>query len=1198
MNPTQQQNGSTMEITNHLVNPGETLSQIATRYNTNVAQLRQMNPFITNPSAIKPGWNLSVPKSAQAEAVAQPASPLVASAEPATKTEAPSEPAPKPIDLGPKKDFAETCTPSFKDQQKPCSSTYGTAIYATDEQEFWLLPERAASSMKEAMHALENQISPSKSRDERLKGLDDSGLLSYFLEPKLSNFLEGEQRQRMEEIQTQEPNIEMDPGMVLRSRQEAKRAKEKDAPKAEAPKTDTQRSRIDQLQADNDTQNRIRNDYSELHKLRSEWLALKKIAIAAAVKTGHSYENGTLFAPAAIEARTRVQNYLEKRKALISKGGIQPQAQEDIAKLLETDKKKRDELQKCLYTCEGDTYAYLAWKHGEAKSFAYHEYTDAIIKVAEYGIALPEYALISGNDITSGIEQFKLYLDTEKQQSEINDRLRKKYKNWIEATGQNAQAPAGLVEAERTEWDRLQVVKQGLHEKAKQKVAADPIRRHLLWEPEQFEPQPIDRLIKEGFPLREVSTLGASGTPLKWFSLLTLKGAPKLLEEDLKKAGKSISKVVEGIPANGDGGASKNSAQKVFGQWLESQGALRIGDQVGDWFDTTGWFNIDKFYSFLQSSGYKVTELEDAGARKEWGEHLKQVVFKKSVRGEVRLFDKSPQAQFVRCLAPPQKKLHGEVKMEGPSFSAAEGFQTSASASLSFDLARGEVELLKVDMPTREKAKDVTVDYYLEGNPQLQTLNLGRMSFHFGARAWGYAGASLMLAGSIKLSPINGNAKYGATLSPVKPAQREDAEAKAERKTHDEMIKTKADNGDTSPTPDLVYQSKALTAVDTKSSGQVLSGRADKVQIEDGMKANFNLFAGVQAGIQLTGALNWAPPKALAALRAGPATGINNSKEATSASQWLTLANLSGSLGAAYGAGLQGNAGVSLDKGKFILNLKATVVLGPGASGSFKFEVGYEAVVELINIYRRELYKAKGASISWITPEAAEQASALNMLGAVGLDVAMIYMMGIDVIMNLYDAMTSSGKGGPIADTIIEYENQAELQKWFMEATPAALGPLLMTLSSEPEEFSVISTNQDTSETKSKSTDRKYVKQEARLLQQRALDRVIYWVGSTADGAEALTKVQQLFEDACKCMNKLGIAPKESGQAYCENRYRLDNFMAVPVLSMERAEGVKARARYKSNVKKMGQRIDAFCKLDFRENSYVPMTTMKYSGPL
>lgn len=1194
MNPTQQQNGSTMEITNHLVSLGETLSEIAVRYKTTVAQLRQLNPFIAYPDVIMPGWNLSVPKSAQAEAVAQPASPLVASAEPATKTEAPSEPAPKPIGLGSKKDFAETCAPSFKEQPKPCSSTYGTAIYATDEQEFWLLPERAASSMKEAMHALENQISPSKSRDERLKGLDDSGLLSYFLEPKLSNFLEGEQRQRMEEIHAQEPDIEMDPGMVLRSRQEAKRAKEKDAPKAEAPKTDTQRSRIDQLQSDIDTQNRIRNDYSELHKLRSEWLALKKIAIAAAVKKGHTYENGTLFAPAAIEARARVQNYLEKRKALISEDGIQPQAQEDIAKLLETDKKKRDELQKCLYACEGDTYAYMAWKHGEAKSFAYHEYTDAIIKVAEYGIALPEYALISGNDITSGIEQFKLFLDTEKQQSEINDRLREKYKNWIEATGQNAQAPAGLVEAERTEWDRLQVVKQGLHEKAKQKVAADPIRRHLLWEPEQFEPQPIDRLIKEGFPLREVSTLGASGTPLKWFSLLTLKGAPKLLEEDLKKAGKSISKVVEGIPANGDGGASKNSAQKVFGQWLESQGALRIGDQAGDWFDTNGWFNIDKFYSFLQSSGYKVTQLEDAGARKEWGEHLKQVVFKKSVRGEVRLFDKSPQAQFVRCLAPPQKKLHGEVKMEGPSFSAAEGFQMSASASLSFDLARGEVELLKVDMPTREKAKDVTVDYYLEGNPQLQTLNLGRMSFHFGARAWGYAGASLMLAGSIELSPINGNAKYGATLNPVKPAQREDAEAKAERKTHDEMIKTKADNGDTSPTPDLVYQSKALTAVDTKSSGQVLSGRAAKVQIEDGMKANFNLFAGVQAGIQLTGALNWAPPKALAALRAGPSTGINNGKEATSASQWLTLANLSGSLGAAYGAGLQGNAGISLDQGKFILNLKATVVLGPGATGSFKFEVGYEAVVELINIYRRELYKAKGASISWMTPEAAEQASALNMLGAVGLDVAMVYMMGINVIMNLYDAMTSSGKGGPIAHTIVEYHNQEEMEKWFVQATPAALGPIFMTLTSVPQAFAVTSTKGGEGDPNDEKHE--YLRDEAYLLQQQAISKIVNWIGKNSSASGTLTEAQQQFEDACKSMNKFGEIAETSGQEYCENKYKLDNFMQNPVLRFSRQDSDQIRAAYVRESKKLGQRLDGSCKLDFHENSYIPRTTMKYTG--
>ncbi|MFD2883633.1 LysM peptidoglycan-binding domain-containing protein [Pseudomonas lini] len=267
-----------MEITNHSVNPGETLGQIATRYNTDVAQLRQMNPFITDPNAIKPGWNLSVPKSAQAEAVAKPAAPSTAASQPAPAAESASAPGPKPIDLGPKKRlYRNVRPPSFKDQPKPCSNTYGTAIYATDEEEFWLLPERAASSMKEAMHALENQIAPSKSRDERLKGLDDSGLLNYFLEPKLSNFLEGEQRQRMEEIEAQEPNIEMDPGMVLRSRQEVKtRKKKRTHQRPKRRKTDPQRSRIDQLQSDIDTQNRIQDDYSELRKLRSEWLALKK----------------------------------------------------------------------------------------------------------------------------------------------------------------------------------------------------------------------------------------------------------------------------------------------------------------------------------------------------------------------------------------------------------------------------------------------------------------------------------------------------------------------------------------------------------------------------------------------------------------------------------------------------------------------------------------------------------------------------------------------------------------------------------------------------------------------------------------------------------------------------------------------------------------------------------------------------------
>ncbi|MGY4664096.1 murein DD-endopeptidase MepM/ murein hydrolase activator NlpD [Pseudomonas chlororaphis] len=1182
-----------MEITNHLVKPGETLSQIASRYNATVAQLRQLNPFISNPGNIKAGWNLSVPKSAQAPAAGAPAKSTASATTSSAAQPAPAKAAPDSacIKLSAEKDFSKTCDENFVKHAPPCSKIYANAIYATDEQQFWLLPERASASMKEAMYTLEKQISPSKSNVERIKGLDESGLLSYFLEPKLGGFLEDAERQRMEAIEKEEPNIDMDPAMALRSRSEKAQAGKKSEP--EAPKADTQKSRIDQYISDENARNQIRTEYDNFYTLRKEWCVLRDKAIAIAKEQGYTYESGTLFSEKAIEARVLVQNYLEKRKAVFKKFDSKAATEyspEEIAKLLAEDKQKREALQCCVAEGQGDLHTYFVWKQENAGKFAYYEYTDAIMKVAEYGIALPEFALID-DGLATGIQQFRLYLETEKKQSEVNDRLREKYRRWIEATGQNAQAPAGLVEKERAEWDRLQLIKEGLHKKAQAKLAKPP-SLHLLWEPEQFQPQPVDRLVKAGFPLREVSRVDAKGNPLSWFSLLDLDGMGKIIKNDLQKAGK---KVLNSVPKNGSGRAAKDSAQKVFGQWLESQGAHKIDDQAGDWFDSNGWFDIEAFYKYLTKEGYKVTQLEDAGARKGWGEHLKQVVFKKSVRGSARLFDKSPQAQFVRCLTPPQAKLHGETKFEGPSFSAAEGFQASASVSLSYDLARGEVELMKVDMPAREKARDLTVEYFIVGNPQAQSMNFGRFSFHFGARAWGYAGASLMLAGSIELNPIFGNAKYGANLSPIKPVQREDAEAKAERADHEKLKADKAAKNDNSPTPDLQYKSEALTSVDTKTSDQVLTGRKAKVQIENGAKANFNLFAGVQAAIELTGALNWSPPKALAALRTPPATGINSSKEATAASQWLTLAKLNGSVGVAAGVGFKGDAQISLDKGRFILNLKAAVVLGPGASGAFKLEVGYEAVVEIVNLYRRELYKTQGAQISWIDPKAAEQASMLNVLGAAGLDVALVYMMGLEVILSLYDAMTSGGKGGPIADAIMEYQNQEELERWFVEATPAALGPILMTLMSEPKAFSVVSTK--TTENGVSDGKRDYKRDEAHLLQQQAISQIIAWITKEAEKSGTLAEAQQQFEDACKSTNKTGIKLKPYGQTYCETRYKMDNFMSEPVLNLERREGVRARDIYNRNVKKLGQRLDHHCKINLRQNSYLPSTSMKYIGP-
>lgn len=119
------------------------------------------------------------------------------------------------LELDPQPEMPASCPNAFDKVETACSTSYGEVIYATKEKMFYLLPKRAASSIKEAMNELEQHISASKSPEERLKGMNTAGLLEYFLEPKLSNFLQGEQKSRMLEIEAQEPDIAQ-PTMAMR----------------------------------------------------------------------------------------------------------------------------------------------------------------------------------------------------------------------------------------------------------------------------------------------------------------------------------------------------------------------------------------------------------------------------------------------------------------------------------------------------------------------------------------------------------------------------------------------------------------------------------------------------------------------------------------------------------------------------------------------------------------------------------------------------------------------------------------------------------------------------------------------------------------------------------------------------------------------------------------------------------------------
>ncbi|OQR27467.1 hypothetical protein BWR15_30565 [Pseudomonas sp. T] len=1007
-----------------------------------------------------------------------------------------------------------SCSPVFADIiYTPSEDPKGTG--ADDKAAFWLLPTPAANAIREKARELSTLVSPTKSAEERQRGLDDSGLLEHFLEPRLSRFLVGDQKARMERFEEKEPRLQ-------------------------------ETYNIERAALNTDPRNRALSIYAQRGAELDEWDQLRKLAIFEAQNQGYTHRDGLFFTAEAESARKAVQAYNEARAKLIDQYGSLSKALGMVGEVLRELKSRYDEATRCtaeLRECRGELIGVLLWMDERKTLF---NYVGLISQAANYGLALPEFALIdTEGDVASGIARFKQYIAALDAQRKVEAELREKYQRWVISSGQNIMPPAGLLDAERARWDALQAQMQQLQQQAIAQVARDKVRRHLLWNPEAFVPQPVDRLVKTDFPLREVSWPFSPDAPMHHLSLDMLKGLKKM-------------------PGNSDGKAAKDHATSDFHDWLLSQGALRIAAQ-GEWFDKEGWFDGEAFHQYLQAHRYQVKSLSTAKARQDWSDQLRQMLFKSDAQQRLRMFDNSPSAALVRFLTPPQKDLHTGAKFKGKLFSL------TGELSADINLARGEVEVFKIDLPERSQAPEVKVPYQVEGDSTSHQINIGKFSVHMSLRAWGFAGASVLVSGGLKVGI--GNAGYGASLDPIQPAVRKDGTA------------SYAKTGSTPP---------------------LFEGRAGKAKIEDGVKASFNLFAGLQAGINVTGALNWAPPPTLVS----PTRVPNMPGQPIPDGGWLSLSRLEGGVAAAIGAGARGDVGLSLSKGCLILRIKAALIAGPGLQGSLSFAVGYEAIVDLLDLLRRELHNNQQRDMRWITPPAMELLAHLNFAGSLGLDVALLYllnsaeekaMLGLriaDAVMSVYEAVTGGGKGGPIAYAILNYENQAELERWFVECIPAALGPMLMTLISTPKAFEIV--DHIDSPLGGEERKRSYSRGESHLFQQQAIEQVLRWIVNNAKAdPERIANAQRQFDSACSRMNKFG-SYDHKGQCYCDSRHKMDNFMrAVPEAEGANLPGNMAiRSRYVGHVKTLGALRDNFCQSsDFYGKTYIPGGRSVYIGP-
>lgn len=678
------------------------------------------------------------------------------------QTPAPEQP-PVVIPADPPKKTADAET-FCKDKKPGCSSSYDDIIYVTGQRRFWLLPKRTSEKLKESVSLLK-QKTVDTDKATRMSNIADAGLMDYFLTPGPEAFLEGEQHTSYMASKAAIPED---------TAKKAQCRKDWEAAKAKGDSDAVMHAEREMFHAGK----RIETNQQNMQ-------TLEKVSDAKAKTLGYKRENGVLYTPRALKARDAIDKYIEERDKAKAHGyKMFDPGTGKIASAWEHLKEYKALHKKLIETGEIDEKKLRGVQLNIlALKDLMSTYINAIVEVAECGIAVPEFAL-SPDDQYTGSEDFQAFIELTNKRDELEKKIEERYSQWVSATGGKSAPPGVLFVSLQKQWYDLNNEAERIQLTAEARIRGLKPSRLFLWEAETYKPKPIERLAKTNIPLRELSS-ASSTTILNHISLKHLAQiSGNAFQGQLKELATSLPKSI----------AKEADDDRVFSDWLEQEGALQF-DEKGPWFDEHGLFVPDKFFAALEAKGYKVESLKAEAKRQTWGENLKAMVFEDKQLRNLMLFDNSPQAQLVRCLLPESANLLSEVKMEGPTLKSGSPQIANLEVALDVTAWRGEVSLLKVEFPKRAKA-DPWIAKYKAHDGSVRSVNFGKLSLDLEAKAWGFAGASLMLSRDLTLDQ-----KTGYT---------------------------------------------SLVGVDmAEKSGDL---------------AKFEVFAGAQAGCKVTGKLFWCPP--------------------------------------------------------------------------------------------------------------------------------------------------------------------------------------------------------------------------------------------------------------------------------------------------------------------------------------------------
>ena len=1000
----------------------------------------------------------------------------------------------------------------FSDDAAPACSpkVFADIAYVTGQRKFWLLPERLQTLLIESS----NELSASavlKDRDARNQALAQHGLHEPFIPIDAYVFLSPEDQQRYdaieEEIRSLKEQIAADEPRVLQRYDAAeKKVLSQRGINAQKPYlAELRDARAELHSALRDRRERLRKLHLKRGQLRSKGYSLAK-------GVGFHIENEKMYGLREVQVREALQAY---NSFMAKVRGIDFTEYNRLTNEYQPVWKVLDAYRKVIESCQGGALDCQALEEFRARydylvEYRLGGYIEPIIALANLGIATPEFALCSNSDMASSLKEYKDYLEAYKKKQEAINDAEERFDRFVKATGGYSPPPSELLSKQRAKIAELQPILDRLRQQADANMQRMRPTRQLLWDTHSYEMRHQDSVCNDDIPLREFS-LASITRPLAHLSLYDLanKSDPELAAT-LKKDHARTARFASLYRADPDA---------IFSAFLERQGAIPLEEQDPRWFDKNGLFIADDFFNYLQESGWQVKSLESQAAT--WGKKLLQMIFEDSTRQQLRLFDTSYQAQFVRLLgmdagevnvnavvrtASPQVIPAAELDalttrtewMETSSSVEASGIddspkilkeRTLASAALGMtvDIGRGEVDLVNIEIPKKAEASAITLRFNTpEGTEASQPI--GHFYLSYSVVAWGFAGVSLMLAREVVLE-VDNNGR--PSISGVDFGQRQ------------------------------------------------------------GQAASLKLFAGAQVGCTIKGGLHWKPP--LDALILSP--NLDDKKEAS----WQTLSAFmaEGSLG--VGIGREFDFRVGLIGGKLMFSIKASVFFGPGAKGAYSFELDYQGIKQLLMLYRRVLMRNNFRRIDWIDENAFNYLSKITLFGTLTLaNVSEFSALLLTKLDSLIDEVVGkpSKRAGQIAYTLVNELRQEAVGQWFLGMPPETLGPLLYTLSSKPRAFT-ITLNDGEAETP-------VTEEEATNLQQIAIARCLEWTAGNASGKRFSeldpNPAQILFQKALERMSIDASYPDDKLEHARHNINKLDRFMHI-ITESDAAESSKIKFR-------------------------------------